>query len=279
MSLGTILVALDASPHAKQRCDFARALALQQDAHLVGLANARLAELPGDITSVVSMDVVNTLNERRRETARQWCAQFDEQTRAYGLRSFESRVSQGEAATALIEQARYADLVVVSQPDPDRLDASSCTEDELVRLVMTSGRPVLFVPYAGVFDKPIGRVLVTWSATPESLRAISDALPLLRTARHVDVLVINPQRHGDRHGQLPGADLSLFLARNGVEVTLHVDNAPIDVGNEILSRAADFGSELIVMGCFGHSRLRELLVGGVSLTILRSMTVPVLLSH
>src|SRR5690606_4452572 len=146
--------------------------------------------------------------------------------------------------------------------------------------VMRCGRPVLLVPYAGRFEAVGRRVLVAWDAGREAARAVRDALPLLKRAEHVEVVSFNPDRPGARHGPIPGADLAAYLARHDVKVHVsqqHGDD--IEVGEQILSRAADLHSDLIVMGAYGHSRLRELALGGATRTLLASMTVPVLMSH
>ncbi len=121
--------------------------------------------------------------------------------------------------------------------------------------------------------------MVAWNATRESVRAVVDALPLLKQASAVEVVVFNADRATGEHGQEPGADIGLYLARHGVKVTVHDDVTAIDVGNSLLSRAADWGSDLIVMGAYGHSRLRQMFLGGVSDTVIKSSPVPVLMSH
>jgi nucleotide-binding universal stress UspA family protein len=136
------------------------------------------------------------------------------------------------------------------------------------------------VPHVGT-NKPPGKVvMLCWNASRESARAASDALPFLKTASEVIVLVVDPQVSPEGHGAEPGADVATWLARHGIKVTVQRDvAADADVGNVILSRAADHGVDLIVMGVYGHSRLREMVLGGVSRTLLSSMTVPVLMSH
>jgi len=177
----------------------------------------------------------------------------------------------------LIEQARMADLVVVSQKDNDPLDAWS---DLSTRLILQTGRPVLIVPRDGTFKSLGKNVLVAWSGTRESIRAALDALPLLKSATRVDVIVINPSEDDRKKTIAPGSDLALLLSRHGVNAEVHVVTAPdVAVPNELLSYAADHGSDLIVMGCYGHSRLRQFVFGGATREIMRSMTVPVLMSH
>ena len=123
-------------------------------------------------------------------------------------------------------------------------------------------------------------MLLCWNASREAARAAADALPFLKAAQKVIVLVVNPTVSAEGHGAEPGADAAAWLARHGVKVIVQRDVAPdADVGGVILSRAADHDADLIVMGIYGHSRMREMVLGGASRTLLASMTVPVFMSH
>jgi nucleotide-binding universal stress UspA family protein len=146
------------------------------------------------------------------------------------------------------------------------------------QVVLSSGRPVLVVPYIG-WTKTLGeRITIAWDGGRESARAVADALPLLKKAKAVTVLVINPEK--GNHGEEPGADIALHLARHGVNAEVRRARFDdVDTGNAILSQVADLSSDLLVMGAYGHSRLRELVIGGVTRTIFEEMTVPVLMSH
>jgi len=166
--------------------------------------------------------------------------------------------------------------VVVGQTDPS--DGSGVLPDFPHQLVLTVGRPVLLVPYAGRFETLGRRILLAWNAGREATRATTDAIPFLRDAEEVNVVAVNPA--GRQHGEVPGADIGLYLARHGVRVKVsNVQATEIDVGNQLLSSAADLSSDLIVMGAYGHSRFAELVLGGVTRTMLESMTVPVLMTH
>jgi nucleotide-binding universal stress UspA family protein len=141
-----------------------------------------------------------------------------------------------------------------------------------------AGRPVLVVPYIGPSGTLGKRVLLAWNATREATRAATDALPFLQAADEVLVVLVKP--HSISHGEVPGADIGLYLARHGVHVKVEtIEGVDIDAGNLLLSRAADLSSDLIVMGAYGHSRFSELVLGGVTRTMFESMTVPVLMSH
>jgi nucleotide-binding universal stress UspA family protein len=144
------------------------------------------------------------------------------------------------------------------------------------RVVLESGRPTLMIPYAGDFERVGGRVLVAWNATREAARAVADTLPLLVRAEQVVVLEIDPAE-----GRMaPGPGLVAHLRRHGVEAEArHTVSAGIALGEILLSTIADAGSDLLVMGAYGHSRVHELALGGVTRTILEEMTIPVVMSY
>jgi nucleotide-binding universal stress UspA family protein len=200
-------------------------------------------------------------------------AAFERETKAAGLPAeYIERVDQpvDAFATAL----RYADLAIVGQRSEDSSDG-----DLPESVAIASGRPVIVVPHIG-YTKPIGgNVLLAWNASAQAAHAATAALPLLTKAKQVTLLVVDGP--GDSaHGQEPGADAARWLARHGVKVTVQRESsADSDVGDVILSRVLDFDIDLIVMGVYGHSRLREFVLGGASATILSSTTVPVLMAH
>ena len=146
-------------------------------------------------------------------------------------------------------------------------------------VVLNSGRPVLVVPHAGKAEGNFRRPLVAWDGGLAASRAIAGALPLLAQAETTDVLVFDTGDQKDAHGEQPGADLALYLARHGVKVNVIERRISGDTGEALFSAAADLGSDLIVMGAYGHTRFREVVLGGVTRTVLESMTVPVLMAH
>ncbi len=179
------------------------------------------------------------------------------------------------SADAVLSRARYADLTVVAQPAPEESDAAT-DYDSPAEIVMGAGRPVLMVPYAGNFPDVGKRVLVAWSGTRESARALSDALPFLGDSSEVTVLTVNPR---DDTAAME-ADLKRWLGQHGINgKTRAAHTQDIEVGDVLLSAAADLSADLIVMGAYGRSRLRELVLGGATHSIFRHMTAPVLMSH
>jgi nucleotide-binding universal stress UspA family protein len=272
MAYKTIVVHLDASARRAERLELACRLAADGDAHLVGLFALPEPILRSPMLVDGAALIVQQYKSWRADQSARARQEFESSAKRRGVAQFEWRESAFDSSRALQVSARYADLLVIGQRDPDELPAYWPGE-----IVLAAGRPVLVVPYVGRFERLGERVLIAWNASREAARAVSDALPILQRARSVEVVAFDVQ--GSAHGPQPGADIALYLARQGVKPTAAVQNAGIDVGAQILSRAADCGADLIVMGAYGHSRARELVLGGATRTLLESMTVPVLMSH
>jgi len=278
MGYKTILVHCDASRSVAGRLAAAADVAQRFEARLVGLH----AREPFEVVSFVEggmpigalMEAYKAGSDAAEQTAH---TAYDKATKGRNFTS-EWRVTEAFSDDALAVSARYADLVVVGQADPD--DPAGSRNDLPETTVFATGRPVLVVPQIGALSTVGRTVLLCWNASRESARAAADALPFLRAADKVIVLVVDPEISAVGHGPEPGADVALWLARHGVSVTVQRDvAADAEIGEVILSRAADWGADLIVMGVYGHSRLREMVLGGASHTLLSSMTVPVLMSH
>ncbi|HUC63451.1 MAG TPA: universal stress protein [Alphaproteobacteria bacterium] len=278
MAYKDLLVHLNDSKHRARRLDLAARLAEQFDAHLIGLYTVPDLYVPGYLMAQMPADLMAVQQgaiDRARDAAR---AEFETRVRGGGIEA-EWRALTGEPSSVAAMHARYADLAVVGQGDPD--EHLMAGEDEVPeRVVLESGRPTLVIPYAGKFPKLGERVLVAWNASAPATRAVNDALPLMSNAKKVTILAINPEGGDSGHGEVPGADIALHLARHGIKAEAsHVFADDIDVGDMILSRASDEGVDLIVMGAYGHARMRELVLGGATRDIFQHMTVPVLMSH
>jgi nucleotide-binding universal stress UspA family protein len=276
MGYKTILVHIDPSKRCAVRVDAAIRLAREHEAHLVGLYAAAPFDPPGYVLAEMGAAIVEAGKGAAAEAMARAETEFTKQASAAGLSNIEWRTAIADPVDAMTMHARYADLVVIGQTDFS--GGSNTAADFPERLVLAAGRPVLILPSVGSFPTIGKRVLVAWSMSSEATRAVTDAIPLLRLADQVHVMAVNPRPK--EHGEVPGADIGLYLVRHGVQVQIKVDQgAQIDVGNELLSRAADLDVDLIVMGGYGHSRLTEWVLGGATRTILTSMTVPVLMSH
>lgn len=279
MGYRTILAHVDASKSASGALRAAADLAQRFDAHLVGLHVRRRFDAPMVSDATMALEMLYKSYERVAK------AEEDAAVAAFrggvGSRaaSSEWRAIDGFAEDALVAHARCADLVVMGQPDPDGPPAGTPT-DLIEKFTLTSERPLLIVPHIGA-AKPVGqKIVLCWNGRREAARAATGALPLLKKAQSVMVLIVDPETDEESAGGEPGADVAGWLARHGAKVAVQRDTATdSDVANVVLSRAADYDADLIVMGLYGHSRMRELVLGGVSRTILSSMTVPVLVAH
>ena len=275
MGLKDLLVHVDTDPACDTRVDVAVALAAKHGVHLTGLHVPGARPLPGYVEIELPPSLREELRRRPEELARQAEERFHERARRRGIRG-EWRRDTGDIVGTMKLHARYTDLTVVGQ-GLDLVDAPPDLAFLPEELVLGVGRPVLVVPRYGSFETVGERVLIAWNGSREATRAVHDALPLLARATKVTVLSIDPHDSGSR---VPSADISLHLARHGVSAeadsTVALD---IAVGDVLLSRAADLGSDLIVMGAYGHSRVREMVLGGATRHMLQHMTVPVLMSH
>jgi nucleotide-binding universal stress UspA family protein len=277
MSYKTIAVWLD--PHRSAPVDAAIKLAQGFGAHLTALSHLDLVRLPPYIRAHLGEEVAREQLRRAEDDAAATSAAFEAIAKREGLVSVEVRPLGGDPVQGLATSARYADLVVLGQADPDLVDGAEqrAFPDHAI---LATGRPTLVIPYAGTFNTIGEHVVVAWNATRESTRAVTDAMPLLERAKKVTIIVGDARPGAGGHGDTPGADVALYLARHGVKVEVSQERtAGIDVGSLLLSRISDLGADLLVMGAYGHSRLRELVLGGVTRTILKEMTVPVLMSH
>jgi nucleotide-binding universal stress UspA family protein len=280
MDLKTILVQLSNPRRTDVLLSVASRLAERSNAHLIGFnvshALAHMSAMP----ALVGPEDFAAFQEIDDEQAARLKAAFDDATRnrAFTPEWRNVEVVGMDPATAVIEHGRTADLIVASQADPDW--EMSGFFDAPERLVLESGRPVLVVPYAGSFGAVGKRVMVAWSGKREGARAVFDALPLLKAADAVTLLCVVGKSAEGEVGELPGAEIAASLARHGVKVTVRKSIADeIDVADDVLARLADDSSDLLVMGAYGHSRLREMVFGGVTRHILKHMTVPTLMSH
>ncbi|GEP57106.1 universal stress protein [Reyranella soli] len=278
MGYKTILVHCDADPKVAHRLAIAVELAKRNDARLVGVHIQEPFEAPPMFAGSAAMGTLFSLFE---ETAKANLAAakaaFTKAVKGTDLLT-EWRSEDGYIDARLPVHARYADLMVLGQPDPGA--PSFVPLDLPETMALSTGRPILVVPHVGAPAECGKTVMLCWNASRESARAASDALPFLQAASKVIVLSVDPRSSNYGHGAEPGADAAAWLVRHGVKVTVQRDVASdSDVGSVILSRAADHEVDLVVMGLYGHSRLRELVLGGASRTLLANMTVPVLMSH
>lgn len=279
MSYKTILVHCDASPATAHRVLLAAELSWRFGSHLVGMHTCPPFEAPPLFESGTSMDGLYTVYDESMKADKAAARAIFDKAIGSKVQSIEWRSVEGYADDQLVLQARYADLVVLGQSNPRGAKGIPVPAHLPEAVAMSTGRAVLVVPYIGAPKTPGKTVMVCWNSSREAARAASDAMPFLTDAEKVVILVVDPSR-ATGHGSEPGADVATWLVRHGVKATVQRDIAVDgDVGATILSRAADHGADMIVMGIYGHSRVREFVLGGVSRTLLGSMTVPVLMAH
>jgi len=277
MPLKDILVHVELNAESDRRLKAAMSLAQAHGAHMVGLYVVPRPYIPAYAEVQISADVMEAQREAAKEGAERAETAFKAAAGGSGL-SVEWRAQEGDMGRVLAFHSRYADLTVVSQPNPDH-SLFPGDRDLPDRLILTAGRPVLVLPFEYSGDLAGKRILVAWDESPLASRAVHDALPLLQSADKVVVMVANPAQVPDEK-RVPGADIAAHLARHGVTVEAdHVTSDEVDVGNLLLSRAADMSADMMVMGGYGHARWSELILGGVTNAVLSNQTVPVVLSH
>jgi nucleotide-binding universal stress UspA family protein len=279
MSYRSIVVHLDTGERAHPRLELALRLAKQFDAHLTGLFSVFMPDrrsfyvMAGSAEYYRSQEHLRT--ERRGAIERLFRAEL---ARANVEGDW---ISTDEGANfAVPRRARTADLIIASQDDPD--DPESYVGNHFPEnILMSTGRPVLMVPCAGTFPSLGSDVMVAWNGGREATRAVHDALPFMQHAKTATVVTMNGSENKSDDSRPSGADIAAVIARHGVKVEVANIDAPTgaSIGDALLNHASSLGADLIVMGAYGHARWQELVMGGATQEILKSMKVPVLMSH
>jgi nucleotide-binding universal stress UspA family protein len=277
-ALEEIVVFIDGRTETASILEFAGTLAQEHGARLISVFMQPEPTVTPAETFARGEGMRNTIDVHRARLERieaEYRTQFEDIVRRHGIAS-EWR-SLPYLSSEVGVHAYYADLVIVARPESAGQTAGPPGLAE--SLVMSSGRPIIVFPPRGKVSQ-VRRVLVAWNATRESIRAVADAMPLLAKAEAVEVLVADHQRRPEGHGQEPGADIARHLARHGAHVEVRrLSSEGKDVGTLLLSQAATFRADLLVMGAYGHSQLREWVFGGVTRTVLYEAGLPVLMSR
>jgi len=278
--LKDLLVLVDRGAPSRQRLEFAFAVAQRFTAHVTALALVPEPFLPTPVGVYIPAELVRRQLEEAEREADLMLAAAQEAAgkRAVPLATGRITAPVAELPMKFARMARHADLCVVGQPGDEAGDVEPWQLAEAA--FMDSGRPALIVPFIGAGPDPPRRILVAWNGSREAARAVHDALPFLQSAEQTTVLIVDPQNLGSQVGDQPGADLAAHLARHGVWIEVKaVSGGGLAAGDAILAQAADDSADLLVMGGYGHSRLREFVFGGATRQLLAQMTLPVLLSH
>jgi nucleotide-binding universal stress UspA family protein len=272
-----LVVNLTLSADRDPAAQFAVSIAATFEAHIAAIAFAYDPAIMPTVMNGLSVAWVDTQRIENRAAAQEAVDRFEAAAKREGL-SAEHRIieaSLGKAANLFGRITRRFDLAVVGQMDPER----TLPDDLLIEAALfESGRPVVVVPYIQKEGLKLDRVLVCWDGSRSAARAVADSLPFLKRGKLIEIVMV-ASRSG-KVDELPGADLGEHLARHNLDVEVkRLVAADIDVSNVVLSYAADCAADFIVMGGYGHSRLREFVLGGATRGILESMTVPVLMAH
>jgi nucleotide-binding universal stress UspA family protein len=257
--------------------NFAISVANTFEAHLLGVAFVYDPVIPGSVMGGIPPEFIESQRRESEKSANDAIARFEQTAKRAGI-SYEARsvnASIAAAADRLGRLARRFDLVIVGQPERKKAAPVEVVDEGVL---FESGRPVIFVPYIQKADLKLDRVMVCWDGSRAATRAIADSLPFLQKSKQVEIIIVASK--AGNNDEIPGADLGQHLARHGLKVEVKRITSPdIDVTSTILSYAADASADMIVMGGYAHSRLREFILGGVTRGILETMTVPVLMSH
>src|SRR5258708_4229724 len=272
-----IVVNLTGGAPQEFAADYAISLAKLFEAHIAGVGFIYEPVIPGSVLGGSRTDLIEAQREENTKTAKAATSRFEAAAGRAGL-SAEVRIidaSVAGAADLFGRIARRFDLAVVGQARPKE----GASEELLIEgALFESGRPVVVVPYVQTQGVTLDRVLVLWDGSRPATRAIADALPFLRHAKAIDIVAVSGER--GKGSELVGTNMARHLARHGLAVELkRVSAGNVDVPAAIRSQIAATGADFIVMGGYGHSRLREFILGGVTRTILTSSTIPVLMSH
>lgn len=274
--LKSILVHLDASARNAQRLQAARQLgtAFGAEVRAVYAVMPTVMQYSFALTPDAGLGPLLAFEAEARDRVR---AVFEQHRQAAGQPDMVWHEVVSDPLHTFAQLAYTADLLVLGQPEPGAPVPSCVPTDFAASVLVETGKPALVLPYIGSGPRLGQNVLVAWKASPESARALTAALPLLRQARQVHVALWSERSARDDENAPAAID---FLRRHGIEPTLHRgQGGSAEVGALMLSLATDLGADLLVSGCYGHGRAREWILGGVTRTLFESMTLPVLMAH
>jgi len=280
MTYKTILVNLNDLERNEALLASAAELARDFDAHLQGLYVIPAIEIYAG--AGFGVPVIFEGNREAFQNAETSVRDmFDSATKATGIRSDIVVIDSASPGITdhVINHARRSDITIINQP-PEDAGMAVAGRDFVERVLLSTGRPTLVLPRKGRTSLAADLVIVGWSGRREAARAVFDSLPLLRVAKEVRVVWVDPEKEYPHPGSLPGAELATVLSRHNVKVFIEpISTGGVEAGEALLRKAADSGAHLLVMGAYGHSRLSELILGGATRSVLRAMKCPVLLSH
>jgi len=279
MKYKNILIHLDHSSGCANRLEIAFGLARKFDAQVTGLFVVPNYIVPSYVEAQISVDLITDVTEKAMAKASETLAGYQKQAEDAGV-DMQGHVIEGQLIPILREHSKYADLLVLGQDHPDDPDNASYGLADA--LLFEGGCACLMVPHSGKLATPGERVLLTWNATRESARALREAMPLLSSAETVVVLSSEPNDGDDdlARGHPHARELERFLRSHGIEsVSSGISDPDLNTTDAIIGQAVEMNADLIVMGAYGHARLREIILGGVTRDLLKQSQLPLLLAH
>jgi nucleotide-binding universal stress UspA family protein len=279
MKYKNILVHLDNSSGCRNRLEVAFGLARENKAHLLGLFVVPTYIVPSYVEAQISVDLINDVTEKALARARDTAARYEQLAKDAGVK-LETAVLEDQLIPVLREHSKYADLLLLGQDHPE--DPDNVSYGLADALLFEGGCACLIVPHSGKVTTPGKRVLLTWNASRESARALRDAIPLLSGADSVVVLSSEPDggdnqlANGHPHAE---ALLRLLKSHGIAAVSSGFNNLDVNASDAIVGQAVEMKADLIVMGAYGHARLREIILGGVTRDLLKQAPTCLLLSH
>jgi len=275
MGIKSIVTPIDNSVLCEQRTDFAILAARQQNARLTGIVSSGIdtSLLVGDLLAPGSA-LIDKLQSIADTEAHNAIEKFNDRCAHY--KPHLTHISPGTSVDAINSEASVNDLIVLTQYLES---AGSEMRDKglIEHTLMTSSTPVLVIPALGTYDSLPGKILIGWADTRECSRAIRASLPFLQHAETVDIVAVNAEKKTDTSEKQK--KLLAYLALHNVKAKFTAENSTLDPANFLLSHACDIGAQMLVMGAYGHARLRQWAMGGSTRTILETMTLPVFLVH
>jgi nucleotide-binding universal stress UspA family protein len=272
-----IIAYLNVSKGSESIADFAVSVASTLEAHITGIAMVFVLNTPGASMGYLPLEKIEPRQREYEAAAKTARDRFAAATARAGVSAAPQllHTSFANAANLFGSIARRFDLAIVGQAKPDGNAVEAMISESTL---FESGRPVIIVPYIQKAPIKLDRIMVCWDGSRSAARAIADAMPLLERAKNVEVVIVTNER--GKRDEIEGADIGQHLARHGLKVEVtRITHGDLDVADALLSHSMDASADFMVMGGYGHSRLREFVLGGVTRTILRTMTLPTLMSH
>jgi nucleotide-binding universal stress UspA family protein len=280
MPIKTILAVLNSPDTADGVIETGVALSQKYGAHLIAV----YAEAPEQVFVYAPMEIPDpgaimalqqAADERAKAIETKFTAIVEREGISHEWRKF--RGLGGYSSSGVIDSARSVDMVLCAQFDEN---TPSAQRADIEDLIFECGRPVVVVPYITTSAKPIERIVIAWNGSREAARAAFDAMPFLLDAKEIEVVSVDAKSSQSQTADFAGSELGVTLARHGIKVTVNnVESGGKPVGAVIENRASDFAADMLVMGAYTHSRIRERIFGGATSTLLGSMTTLTLMSR